>query len=198
MVWKIFIVLFSVLFMVQLSYGSLEVIYKAPRPKKDLSEELKKTEKPEEEKYVYSPQGKTDPFFPFIKKRPTKRQLGGAGEKPEWMSKAEEVLKKLKEPKTELQRIDLTSLRLTAIIKTQGKTRAMVSDTKGKGYVLQEGTYIGTNGGVVDEIVCEDRQTAFGKQAVRKVIIKEPFVNRQGELDYDSIEMKLPYSQTFK
>lgn len=174
------------------SYAAPDVVFKDSRPERDL------TEKKEEAAYVYNPVGKTDPFAPFIVS--AEQGLTGTQEKTareggsEWQSNMESILKDLKEPKTELQRIDISDLKLTSVIKGKDKAWAMVSDKEGRGYLIQKGTYIGTNGGIVDEIICEDKQTSFGIEAIRKITIKEPFFNQNKELDYKAVEMKMPLS----
>ena len=105
------------------------------------------------------------------------------------------MLKDLKKPRTELQRIEISDLVLTAIIKTHGKVVAMVKGPeKSRGYMIKKGTFIGTNGGVVEEIISEERKTVLGKQLIRKVIIKEPYLDNDGKLRYRRIEMKMPGS----
>jgi hypothetical protein len=72
----------------------------------------------------------------------------------------------------------------------------MVSDQSGRGYRLEKGTYIGKKGGVVDKIISEEQMTSFGKQSVRKITIKEPYINRDQNLDYRIIEMEMPYNMS--
>ena len=185
--------LFMILFGVQLSYAGPDVIYKGARPKKDLT---KKEEQVKE--YVYNPAGKVDPFASFIIKHEQglkdTQEKRGRDKGSEWKAKMEGLLRDLKEPRTELQRIDISELTLTSVIKGKDKVWAMVSDPDGRGYLLQKGTYIGTNGGVVDEIICKDKKTPFGIESVRKITITEPFYDQGKELDYKSIEMKMPFA----
>jgi hypothetical protein len=103
-----------------------------------------------------------------------------------------EKLKSLKEARTALQKLDLSQLKITAIVKGKDRSWAMVKDSKGMGYVLKKGTYIGTNGGVVDQIVRETKKTQFGRVVTRKVIIKEPYLTKEGKIDYKLVEMKMP------
>ena len=65
---------------------------------------------------------------------------------------AERKLQELKEPRTELQKLDLSQLTLTAIVKDKGKDWAMVRDPRGMGFILKKGIAIGTNGGVIKKI----------------------------------------------
>ena len=179
------------LFAVPLLFADPGVVYKKARPQQDLTKE---------EKYFYRPLGKVDPFAPFIIKEEESPEDFGLDDltrkKSKRLAAMDRLLKKLREPKTELQRIGISKLTLTAIIKGKSKTWAMVSDQKGRGYKLEKGTYIGKNGGVVDKIICEEMDTTFGKQSVRKITIKEPYVNREQNLDYRFIEMEMPYNMS--
>ena len=197
---KMGLIFFLILFMAAASFAVPEVLYKEARPKKDQARTEKQekgvSEEGQKEKAIYNPAGKTDPFAPFIKtdqkslekSKPATFAKKGA----ERSGKMEDHLRKLKEPKTDLQRIEISKLALTAIVKKKGKVWAMVSDTKGKGYLLEKGTYIGTNGGLVDSIACEQKMTPFGPEAIRKVIIKEPYYDRNKNFDYKFIEMEMP------
>ncbi|MCK4795693.1 MAG: pilus assembly protein PilP, partial [Desulfobacteraceae bacterium] len=179
------------LFAVPLLFADPGVVYKKARPQQDLTKE---------EKYFYRPLGKVDPFAPFIIKEEERPEDFGLDDltrkKSKRLAAMDRLLKKLREPKTELQRIGISKLTLTAIIKGKSKTWAMVSDQKGRGYKLEKGTYIGKNGGIVDKIISEEKYTAFGRQSVRKITIKEPYVNREQNLDYRFIEMEMPYNMS--
>lgn len=179
------------LFAVPLLFADPGVVYKKARPQQDLTKE---------EKYFYRPLGKVDPFAPFIIKEEESPEDFGLDDltrkKSKRLAAMDRLLKKLREPKTELQRIGISKLTLTAIIKGKSKTWAMVSDQKGRGYKLEKGTYIGKNGGIVDKIISEEKYTAFGRQSVRKITIKEPYVNREQNLDYRFIEMEMPYNMS--
>ncbi|MBN1277662.1 MAG: pilus assembly protein PilP [Deltaproteobacteria bacterium] len=187
--WEAITIVF-ILMMAGSSYSMPDVVFKEARPEKDL------TEKKEEAAYVYNPAGKTDPFVPFIvevvERTKTTQEKAAKASSSEWQAKMESMLKEMKEPKTELQRIDIANLTLTSVIKGKDKIWAMVSDPDGRGYLIKKGTCIGTNGGIVEEIISEDRQTSFGTEAVRKITIKEPFFNQDRQLDYKKIEMKMP------
>jgi Tfp pilus assembly protein PilP len=185
------LILLIMLFAAPLLFAGPEVIYKKARPQQDLTKE---------KQYFYSPLGKTDPFAPFIIKGEEGGEDFGVDDltrkKTKRLAAMERLLQKLKEPKTELQRIGLSKLTLTAIIKGKTKTWAMVSDENGRGYRLEKGTYIGKNGGVVDKIISEEQNTAFGRQSVRKITIKEPYITRDQNLDYKFIEMEMPYNMS--
>ena len=179
------------LFAAPLLFADPGVVYKKARPQQDLTKE---------EKYFYRPLGKVDPFAAFIIKEKESPEDFGLDDltrkKSKRLAAMDRLLKKLREPKTELQRIGISKLTLTAIIKGKSKTWAMVSDQKGRGYKLEKGTYIGKNGGIVDKIISEEKHTAFGRQSVRKITIKEPYVNREQNLDYRFIEMEMPYNMS--
>jgi Tfp pilus assembly protein PilP len=159
--------------------------YKDPRPRKNLGQGV--------EGYTYDPAGKTDPFASFIVER--ERRLKELEEerkkKFQQVASREERLRQMKEARTELQKIDISQLQLTGILNTGKDVYAMVTDPKGIGHVLAEGTFIGTNGGVVDQIIRDQIQTEFGTTIVRKVIIKEPFLDAEGEIQYKTIEMEM-------
>ena len=95
---------------------------------------------------------------------------------------AAERLKALKEAKTELQKMGLSQLTLTAIVQAGDVPWAMVRDESGRGFVLKKGTYIGTNGGVVSRIAITEK----------KIIIKEPYLEKDLYIKYKPVEMELP------
>ncbi|MBL7203967.1 MAG: pilus assembly protein PilP [Desulfobacteraceae bacterium] len=95
---------------------------------------------------------------------------------------AAERLKALKEAKTELQKMGLSQLTLTAIVHAGDVAWAMVRDESGRGFVLKKGTYIGTNGGVVSRIAITEK----------KIIIKEPYLEKDLYIKYKPVEMELP------
>lgn len=100
----------------------------------------------------YNPAGKMDPFQPLFKEEPKPQEQKAA--KP----------KTPERPRTPLERIDLGQLRLTAIVFSQNRPRAMVEEATGKGYVVEIGTPIGLERGQVtnisrDRIVIEHNLT---------------------------------------
>lgn len=106
---------------------------------------------------------------------------------------AEEALKAMKEPRTELQQYDLSQLTLSAIVQGEGNSWALVSDPKGMGYVLKPGTAVGRNGGVVDRIYRRAEKTSFGKVFEKGVSVKEPYLlDEEVTIRYKIVEMKLP------
>lgn len=91
-------------------------------------------------------------------------------------------LEELKKPRTELQTLGLSQLTLTAIVQSKTGDWALVRDPKGMGYILKKGTRIGTDGGVVSRIAINEK----------KVIIKEPYIEKEIEIKYKPVEMGLP------
>lgn len=148
------------------AFAAHQIIYKPARaPKQVLSEPKKETKisaTEEEQKYVYDPTGKTDPFKSFLAKQ----------------EELEE--KKRRKPKTYLETLELSQLELIAIITGPKGNFAMVRDSKGIGHVIKKGTAIGTNGGVVDRITDKE------------VIIKEEYRDFRGNKKFRVIKKKIP------
>ena len=114
---------------------------------------------------VYNPEGKTDPFKPLFAEKPPL---------PKKRSRKKRI------PRTPLERVALSQLRLTAIIMAPSGNRALVQESSGKGYVIQNGTYIGLNAGKVVEIqkdrviIEEEVESVIGKPSIRKQELKLP------------------------
>ncbi|MEJ2164877.1 MAG: pilus assembly protein PilP [Desulfobacterales bacterium] len=114
----------------------------------------------------YDPTGKIDPFEPLFKE-----------EKDVAVAK---LKRKKRIPRTPLERIDLSQLKLVGIILAASGNRALVEEASGKGYVIKEGTYIGTNGGKIVSIqkevvtVEEELEDIYGKLKIRKKELKLP------------------------
>jgi len=148
-----------------------------------------------EPEYSYDPRGKMDPFAAFVVTQEKSLSQIKEGDVSEDLQRMLAILQDLKRPKTELQTIPLPSIRLTAIIKSEDQTVAMVRGPDGgKGYLLKKGTYIGQNGGVVEEIINEETSTDLGKQLIRKVVIKEPYLDSDRKISYRNVELKMPGS----
>jgi type IV pilus assembly protein PilP len=115
----------------------------------------------------YSRKGRIDPFEPFLRKPETDDAMGETS--------------KLKQrvPRTPLEKIDLSQLRLTAVLRTPTKTKALVQESSGKGYVINEGTYIGNKGGQVSKIL-KDR-----------MMVEEKYLDVFGKISVREREMKL-------
>lgn len=169
-------------------------IYKDPRPKRDL-EKAKG-----EDTYSYNPQGKVDPFVPFIKREEVEPDSGG--ETVVAPHSLEQRIRGLLPSDIvnrvhPLQKFKLSELTVTAIIKKKGETKAMVRDPKGRGFIIKEGTPIGRNYGRVHKIVSKTEKGPMGVKWERKVIIKEPENVRGNKLEYKFVEMELPLSKEF-
>jgi type IV pilus assembly protein PilP len=93
----------------------------------------KEPEKKEEAEYTYNPAGKADPFKPFIQLTAARRPSGI--------------------PLTPLQKYDISSLKLVAVIAAPEGSVALVEDSAGKGYFLKKGTLVGKNDGKVIKIL---------------------------------------------
>ena len=93
-----------------------------------------------------------------------------------------EKLRRMREPRTELQKLSLAQLTLTAIIQDRDKSWAMVRDEKGMGYILKKGTAIGTMGGRVAKI----------SSVQKKVIINEPYLEKEIYIKYKPKVIELP------
>ena len=101
------------------------------------------------EKY-YSRKGRNDPFEPFLHEPEPQAPAGS------------EAKLNQRVPQTPLEKIDLAQLKLTGVLRAENKTRALVQEVSGKGYIVDEGTYIGNKGGQVSKIL-KDRITVSEK-----------------------------------
>ena len=120
--------------------------------------------------YTYNPQGKTNPFQPLVVEKTA--TPASPQKKLEQAARAEE-----KEPGTPLERMELTSLKLVAVVWDIPKPRAMVEDTGGKGYILSVGTRLGKNKGQVAKItpsgvVVREKYEEDGKIKTREVPLR--------------------------
>ncbi|MDY7031320.1 MAG: pilus assembly protein PilP [Thermodesulfobacteriota bacterium] len=121
-----------------------------------------KEERRDKPLYVYNPQGKRDPFRPFI--------LATT------QGKKEENVK----GRTPLERYQLSQLKVVGIIwgESDHMNTAMVEDPISNGYILKRGTRIGRNNGRVIQIlndrvvVREKYRDYFGKMTSRKTSLK--------------------------
>jgi type IV pilus assembly protein PilP len=118
---------------------------------------------PEHDILPYSSTGKIDPFIPLIKatviKKPNLPKPPDSDD----------------HPKTELEKIDLSQLKLTAIvIRGSGGNRGLVQESSGKGHIIVLNTKIGTRGGKVveikkDRLIIEERgKDDFGRIIAQK------------------------------
>jgi type IV pilus assembly protein PilP len=116
----------------------------------------------------YDPKGRFDPFEPLFKDE--------ANDQPAPVSKEK---RKKRTPQTPLERVAISQLKLSAIMRTAKGNSAIVEDASGKGYVIRKGTYIGLNSGQVVKI---DKD---------HVMIEEEMENVMGELVIQNTELKL-------
>jgi type IV pilus assembly protein PilP len=118
--------------------------------------------------YAYDPTGKTDPFAPIFRE---KSESPAASEKKEG--------KPERKPMTPLEQIALSQLKLVAVMIAPSGNKALVEEVSGKGYIIHEGTYIGTNSGRVLSILLD------------KVVVEEEVEDVLGNLTTNKTEMKL-------
>jgi len=91
-----------------------------------------------EEKYDFK--DRVDPFIPLISERRDPAPAAAAKE-----AKPERVL-------TPLEKMELSQIKLVAVLQSSKGTIAMVEEASGKGYEVRIGTYMGRNGGRVSAI----------------------------------------------
>jgi type IV pilus assembly protein PilP len=115
---------------------------------------------------MYNPKGKVDPFEPLFREKQTVA-----------LKKSK---RKKRAPRTPLEKIDLSQLKLVAIVLASSGNRALVEESSGKGYVVKKGTYMGTNSGKVVRI------------EKNKVIVAEEFEDYRGNVTQRNKEIQLP------
>jgi type IV pilus assembly protein PilP len=112
-----------------------------------------------QERPVYNPKDKIDPFEPLFRDKPSVALV--------------KKKRKKRVPRTPLERIDLSQLKLVGIIVASSGNRALVEESSGKGYVIKNGTYVGTNAGKVVKIekdkvvVAEEYEDVLGNVSLR-------------------------------
>ena len=114
---------------------------------------------------LYNPVGRIDPFSPLIRSQ----------------SESRPAKKKIKKriPRTPLEKMDFSQMKLVAIVQSPKGNRALVEEASGKGYIISKGTYMGLNAGKVTEIL-KDR-----------LVIEETVENVLGEVVLQKRELKL-------
>ena len=117
--------------------------------------------------YSYNPEGKIDPFEPLFRA------------KPKVVEKKEKKQRPKRVPRTPLEMVDISQLKLSAIITAPSGNRALVEEASGKGYVIRVGTPIGIHWGKVAEI------------KIDRVIVEEEVENLMGDYVKRNREMKL-------
>lgn len=90
-----------------------------------------------EELEFYNARGRIDPFLPLIQEKVEVQPISA--------DDPQRVL-------TPLEKIELSQIRLVAVVTMKNKKIAMVEEATGKGYEVTIGTYIGKNQGKVSEI----------------------------------------------
>jgi len=117
--------------------------------------------------YVYDPTGKADPFVPLIGGPPSGKTMG------------ERLTRKKRMPRTPIEKVDLSQLKLVGIIRAESGNRAIVEEASGKGYIITPGTFIGIHSGKVSRVL-KDR-----------VIVQEETEDILGNIVLRNREMKL-------
>jgi type IV pilus assembly protein PilP len=108
----------------------------------------------------------TDPFEPLFN--------GKSGR----IAAKKKRAKRASRPRTPLEAIDLSQLRLVGVTLSAKGNTALVEDASGKGYVIKKGTYIGANAGKVIQIlkdrfiIEEEIEDVHGKIITQKRVIK--------------------------
>jgi len=108
----------------------------------------------------YNPEGKIDPFAPGI-------PFG-----------SEKQSKERRIPRTPLEMVDLSQLKLVAIMHAKSGNKALVEEASGKGFVVAKGTYMGINSGRVvkilkDSIIIEEEaENIIGKRIIQERELK--------------------------
>jgi len=114
---------------------------------------------------LYDPVGRIDPFDPLIRSR--------SESKP-----AEKKIEK-RIPRTPLEKMDFSQMKLVAIVQSSKGNRALVEEASGKGYIISKGTYMGPNSGKVIQILND------------RIVIEEAVENVLGEAVIKKRELKL-------
>jgi type IV pilus assembly protein PilP len=125
-----------------------------------------KVEPPPVVSYSYDPKSKPDPFRPLYVDRVEKPAV-------------KRVIETASEGATPLERLDLTHLKLVALVWNISAPRAMVEDSGGKGYILTIGTSVGKHQGKVTQI------TPLG------LVVNEKYVAPDGKIKHRDVPLKL-------
>lgn len=130
--------------------------------------DVDQAEVPRQSGKVYNPQGRINPFAPLFK-----------DQGPPELADTSKGKRLKRHPQTPLEKVALSQLKLTAIIRSSSINRGLVSDATGKGYVVQPGTYIGLNSGKVVQIERD------------RIVIEEEYEDLNGEFKIHNSELKL-------
>jgi type IV pilus assembly protein PilP len=118
--------------------------------------------------FEYNPQNKPNPFEPFLRQAPS----------------SQEEESENREALSPLERITPSQLQLEGILSRGGTNAsvALVQLPDGKGYILEEGTRIGTEGARVERI------------EKSRVVVREYYIDVMGEKKSKQTILKLPQS----
>ncbi len=119
--------------------------------------------------FHYNPQGKINPFKPFIRKETPGPKKGP----PKFLYP--------------LQRYGIEQLKLIGIMSSENRTAAIVLDPRGKSYVIVKGTMIGPNNGRVakildDQVIVEEKTGDGRKSKTRSIILNLHRAETEGKL----------------
>lgn len=109
----------------------------------------------------YNPRGKIEPFQPLLNEK-------GAP------ARVKRPKRKARVPRTPLERLSLSQLKLVGIILSPEGNKALLEDASGKGWVISKGSYLGPNSGKVVAIekdrviVAEEVEDATGNVTVQR------------------------------
>ncbi|MDY6851841.1 MAG: pilus assembly protein PilP [Thermodesulfobacteriota bacterium] len=132
-------------------------------PEKLTLEKLEQQKEAREREYIFNPEKMLDPFRPIeavIAARSATSDTPKAASLPP------------------LQKMELSQLKLVAVVMAGNNTRALVEDSTGMGYIISLGTRMGTRRGQVKSIlpdkveVVEDVQDFRGIKKTRVSVIK--------------------------
>lgn len=132
------------------------------------------------DEYIYNQAGKVDPFRSVILGKKEKEKLEEERKKIEEVKEEERFKKKLENIQVSpLQKFDLSSIKVVAIMWGDIGKYALVEAPDGKGYTIKRGTYIGKGRGIVKEISDE------------VLIIEEEYIDVDKKIKTRVVELKL-------
>jgi len=174
------VLFFTILWYTQPAYGvdeKQQVTIPADEPA-DISRQAKPTEEKvkSEDIYIYNPIGKVDPFRSLIlgkkeqiKQEEERRKIEEAKEEDKFKKELEKI------PLTPLQKFELASIKIVAIIWGGVGRYALVETPDGKGYTIKKGTHIGKNRGIVrnltaDTVTVEEKYQDVDKKVKTRTV----------------------------
>ncbi len=118
----------------------------------------------ENQTFKYLRENRPDPFHPFITEKSSSEHTN-----------FNEIIEP-EGPLTGMQLFEPNQLNLVALLQTKGQIIAMVEDSTGKGYILQEGIQIGKQGVVTNitstgVVIRETARTRAGKETITKIVM---------------------------